>query len=300
MYDRASNPAAEHHGCRREALTGAPPAPITVVILTLDEAVNVSQALDSVCGWAERVFVLDSGSTDGTDAIARRYGCDVFHHAFAGYARQRNYALEHLPFATDWVFFLDADEFVTPELKTELSALLAAGRPEHGFFVKRRLIWMGRWIRRGCYPTWILRVFRRSHGRYGDRPVNEHVVVDGAVGYLEHDLIHADHKGLSDWTQKHVRYAEYEARELLRDRTGDRDVTPRLLGDQVARKRWLRIHLWERLPPLVRPFLYFTYRYVVRGGFLDGREGFIYHVLQALWFPLIVDVRYIEIKSGWR
>ena len=275
-------------------------APVTVVILTLDEAANLPQALESVCGWAQRVFVLDSGSTDGTDAIARRFGCDFFHHSFEGYARQRNWALDRLPFETDWVLFLDADEFVTPELKAELAAVLGAETGMDGFFVKRRLMWMGRWIRRGCYPTWILRVFRRSRGRYGDRPVNEHAIVDGAVGYLVHDLIHADRKGLSDWTQKHVRYAAYEARELLRNRTDDRDVEPRLLGDQVARKRWLRVKVWERLPPLVRPFLYFTYRYILRGGFLDGREAFIYHVLQALWFPLIIDLTYLEIKRGWR
>ena len=274
--------------------------PVTVVILTFNEAENIAQALESVCGWARDVFVLDSNSSDDTCAIAERYGCDVFRHAFEGYARQRNYALTHLPFRTEWVLFLDADELVTRELQAEIADVLAAEPAANGFFVKRRLMWMGRWIRRGCYPTWILRLFRRSHGRYGDRPVNEHAVVDGGVAYLQHDLIHADRKGVGDWVAKHMRYVEYEAAELLRARTENFDVKPSLFGDQVSRKRWIRINVWQRCPPVLRAFVYFGYRYVVRGGWLDGREGLVYHCLQAFWYPLMIDVRYLEMKRSGR
>lgn len=275
-------------------------APVTVVILTYNEALNLPQALESACEWAQDVFVLDSYSTDGTSAVASRYRCDLFRNRFEGFAQQRNHALDHLPFRTEWVLFLDADEIVTPDLQAEIAEVCAANRPEHGFYVKRRLMWMGRWVRHGCYPTWILRLFRRRHGRCGDRPVNEHVVLDGPAGYLTHDLVHADRKGVTDWIQKHVRYAEYEARELLRTRADRRDVRARLFGNQVERKRWLRSQLWERLPPLVRPFIYFAYRYLVRCGFLDGRAGLVYHLLQALWYPLLIDVRYLEMTRDAR
>lgn len=275
-------------------------APVTVVILTFNEADNLAQALGSVCGWAYDVFVLDSHSTDATRAVAARHDCQVFCHAFESYARQRNHALDHLPFRTDWVLFLDADEIVTPELRSEIGAVLANGPAEDGFFVNRRLIWMDRWIRRGIYPSWLLRLFRRSRGRYGDRPVNEHVVVNGAIGYLQHDLLHQDRKGVRDWVAKHMRYAEYEAAELLRTPGAEFDVQPSLWGDQVARKRWVRVRVWQRCPPLVRPLLYFAYRYVLRGGWLDGTAGFTYHCLQAFWYPLMIDVRYLELKRTGR
>jgi glycosyltransferase involved in cell wall biosynthesis len=270
---------------------------VTVIILTLNEEQNIAQALSSVCGWAKRVVVFDSYSIDRTIEIASKFGCEISQHKFVDYAKQRNAALDTLRDGTGWVLFLDADEWITAELKDEISSLLAGEPVENGFYIKRRLIWMGRWIRRGYYPTWILRLFRLGKGRCEDRSVNEHIVVEGKCGYLTHDFIHEDRKGLWDWIARHNRYSTLEAEELLRT-NADGQIEARLWGGSPSeRKRWIRSRVWNQLPPLVRPFVYFGYRYVLRGGFLDGQAGFTYHFLQGLCFRMLIDVKYLELRQ---
>ena len=272
--------------------------PLTVIILTYNEEANISQALSSVCGWASDVFLLDSFSTDKTVEIASGYPCKSFVNKFEGYASQRNYALGELPIVTEWGFFLDADECLTDELKEEISNAIRSNPKENGFYIKRRLVWMGRWIKRGYYPTWILRLFRAKFARCEDREINEHIVVDGETGRLRNDFVHEDRRGLSHWIEKHNRYATLEAKQLLiqrKEKSGY--LGGNLFGAQVERKRWLRENIWEKLPPLIRPFIFFGYRYFVRGGVLDGREAFIYHFLQSLWFQFLIDAKYLEMKK---
>lgn len=272
------------------------PATLAVVILTWNEEANLAQALDSVAGWANEMFVLDSLSTDRTLEIARRYDCQTAQNKFENYAKQRNYALDHLPIRCEWVLFLDADEWLPEAIKQEISILIASLPGENGFHLNRRQMWMGRWIRRGYYPSWMLRLFRYGKGRCEDRAVNEHLIVDGATGHLRNDFMHEDQKGVTDWIAKHNSYATLEALELMNTRSapGYREIDARLFGIQAQRKRWLRHKVWNRMPPLIRPFFYFFYRYVLTGGFMDGREAFVYHFLQALWFPMLIDVKYLE------
>jgi glycosyltransferase involved in cell wall biosynthesis len=282
------------------------PHAVALVILTYNEEVNIEDCLKSVTGWAGEVFVLDSGSSDRTMEIAKKFTDNIVVHPFSGYADQRNWALDHLPFAHEWVLFLDADERLSPELKAEIPGALAAAGPEtEGFYLKRRLIFMGRWIcHGGYYPTWILRLFRHKAARCEDRSVNEHFFVRGLAAKLEGDLIHEDHRDFYHWIAKHNRYAKLEAEEQLkREVSGHEqleDKSPEMRvsfwGSQAERKRWLRDRFWNRLPPLLRPFLYFAYRYFFRMGFLDGRQGLIYHFLQGLWFPFLIDTMYLEMK----
>ena len=125
------------------------------------------------------------------------------------------------------------------------------------------------------------------------------MIVDGPTGHLRNDFIHEDRKGVTDWIAKHNRYATAEAQELFNDPRPDyREIDARLFGTQAQRKRWLRYKVWNRLPSLIRPFFYFFYRYVLAGGFLDGREAFAYHFLQALWFPMLIDIKYLELKKS--
>jgi glycosyltransferase involved in cell wall biosynthesis len=270
---------------------------VAVVILTYNEENNIARALSSVCGWARQVFVFDSFSTDCTLEIARSIdGCIIAQHAFEDYGRQRNAALDELPISAEWVFFLDADEYPSAALKSEIAQILSSRPRQNGFYVCRRLMWMGKWIRRGYYPTWIMRLFRRGKGRCEQRAVNEHIAVDGPVGYLRHDLIHDDQNGLDRWVSKHLKYATGEAEASLARSAGEGQLRATPFGSQAQRKRWLRERFWERMPPLVRPVLYFAYRYVIRGGFLDGREALAFHLLQGLWFQTIVDVKYLELK----
>ncbi len=275
---------------------------VTILILTKDEERNLPFALENVTGWARDVFVLDSGSTDRTCEIAESKGARLFSNPFESYAKQRNHGLQRLPITTPWVLFLDADEVLTAELKEEISRTLPDTGFD-GFLMRRRFYFMGRWIRHGgYYPTEILRLFRHGKGTVR-RDVNEHVEVEGRVGILQHDFIDRNHKGLFEWIEKHNRYSEIEARQLLsasRAEAPEEDrLGARLFGTQAERKQWLRRNVWNTLlPPLIRPFLYYFYRYVLRAGFLDGVEGFIYHFLQGLYYPILIDAKYLQLKRA--
>ena len=246
---------------------------VCVTILTWNEEQNLPQALRSVAGWASEIVVVDSGSTDRTIEIAEAAGCRVYHHKFEGYATQRNWALTECSILSDWVLFLDADEWLPDSLKAEIDRAIHGGSRYDGYFLMWRFYWMGKWIRRGYYPTPILRLFRRGKARCEDREINEHIVVDGPTATLKEDFIHEDLKGVGDWIDKHNRYSEREARELLKARDvpeGYLRADPFTAGP--SRNRWLRYRVYNRFPPLVRPMLNFVYRFVLRGGFLDGKE----------------------------
>jgi glycosyltransferase involved in cell wall biosynthesis len=271
----------------------------SVVILTRNEEINLPTALDSVVGWADQVFIVDSESNDRTVEIAQDRGCVVVSNRFQNYSNQRNFAISNLPFATEWVLFLDADEWLPNELKQEIEETMASNPVENGFFLCFKLIWMGQWVRRGVYPCWVLRLFRRGCARCEDRAVNEHLIVEGAVGHLKTPFIHEDQKGLGEWIDKHNGYATREAAELSR-KSGQadyREIEVRFWGSQAERKRWLRYRIWNRMPPLFRPLGYFCYRYFLLGGFLDGKRAAVFHFFHALWYPLLIDCKYIEMKS---
>lgn len=273
---------------------------LTVIILTLNEELNIAQSVSNVIKWAKDVLVLDSSSTDRTVEIAGSLGAKVFYREFDTYAKQRNYAIKELPVETEWVLFLDADEYLTEPLKKEIEETIESTNLD-GLYIKYRMIFMGKWIKRGgYYPTWILRLFKRDKA-FVNRDINEHIKINGTVGYLKNDFIHADKKGITDWIAKHNKYANFEAMELIKydkeKKEQQKDKFARLFGSQAQRKRWIRKYIWNPLmPPLARPFIYFIYRYFFRLGFLDGKEGFIYHFLQGLWFLFLIDVLYLEKK----
>ncbi len=171
--------------------------PLSVLVPTLDEELNLPDCLDSL-QWADEVFVVDSFSKDRTLEIARARGAHVVQHAFESYSRQKNWALDNLPFRNEWVLIVDADERVTPELRCEVEQVLVSSTAAfEGYYVNRRFIFLGTWVRHaGWYPSWNLRLFRHRLGRYDDREVHEHIVLNGGVGYLRNDLLHFDKRGL--------------------------------------------------------------------------------------------------------
>ena len=144
---------------------------VSVLIPTLNEEVNLPDCLASVGGWADDVWVVDSYSGDRTVEIAREAGANLVQHVFEGYAEQKNWALENVPFRGGWVLILDADERVLPGLATEITSIVGAdGNGYDGFYLNRKLIFYGKWIRHcGWYPSWNLRLFRNGHGRYEQR-----------------------------------------------------------------------------------------------------------------------------------
>jgi glycosyltransferase involved in cell wall biosynthesis len=278
-----------------------------VVVLTRDEALNLPACLDSVADWAGELFVVDSGSTDGTQAIAAARGAAVVSHPFETHARQWSWALRALPIASDWVLALDADQRVTPALRDEIVRVAGAtgADPHVAYYVRRRQVFRGRFIRHGgYYPKHLLRLFRRGEAWVDERDlVDHHFHVKGATGFLRGDLVedNRNEADLSVWIARHARYARLQAEEELSGRWGGADpaAPARLLGTPDERVRWLK-RQWGRLPLYVRPALYFLYRYVLRAGFLDGRQGFLFHVLQGFWYRLLVDAHLDELRRQAR
>jgi glycosyltransferase involved in cell wall biosynthesis len=276
--------------------------PVTVVVLTWNEERNLEACLASVTPFARQVFCVDSGSTDRTVDIARRHGATVVSHAFETHASQWAWALGHLSIGTDWVLGLDADQRVTPELAVELADLLSL--PSHdgarGYFIKRRQVFRGRWIRHGgYYPKYLLKLFRRDAVRVDlSDLVDHHFDVAGPTGRLRSDLVedNRNEAEIEVWTAKHNRYAVLQARQELADACAVRVGVRSLWGSPDDRTRWLK-QTWRGLPLFVRPSLYVVYRYVLRLGFLDGKEGFLFHVLQAFWYRLLVDANIDELRA---
>lgn len=272
------------------------PPLLSVIVLTQDEEAKLPELLDSLEGLPCEVFVVDSGSTDRTVEIAKKRGCEVVHHDWPGYGAQRNWAMQNLDLEAPWELHLDADERLTPELRSSIQAVLKADPPEDGFLLAKQGIFLGRPIEHGgVYPSYHLRLFRRGSGRCEDRLYDQHYIVDGEVGQLDgvlEDVIATD---LSEWTQRHDRWASEEAREILRSNEQDQ-IEPRADGDPIQRRRWYRRRYYDA-PPFLRAFLYFFWRYIVRLGFLDGREGTIFHVLHGLWYRFLVDAKLHEMKK---
>jgi len=278
--------------------------PVSVLVLTRNEEVNIAACLESVL-WADEVLVVDSYSTDGTVEICKSMGAKVLFHVFEGYAAQRNWALANLPFSNDWVLMLDADEHVPRNLAREIAGVISrGGNGRTGFYLKFRHIFFGRWLKHGgLYPTWVLRLFRRGCVRFEERPMNEHAILDGAAGYLTEPFEHRDRKPLSAWIAKHNRYAELEAEEFLRERFAGgyrSSIEPRLFGSQAERKRWIKLRVWNRLPLLARPFFLFFRNYFLKFGFLDGGAGLIYHVLWSFWYPFLIGAMIVEKQRSMR
>lgn len=258
---------------------------VSVLIPTFNEELNLPGCLASVCAWAEDVWVVDSYSEDRTVEIAREAGAHLVQHRFQGYAQQKNWALENLAFRSEWLLILDADERVSPELVKEILAIVALdGNGYDGFYVNRKLIFYGKWIKHcGWYPSWNLRLFRRNCGRYEQREVHEHLLLNGAVGYCQHDLIHEDLRDMSFWIAKHNRYSTHEAHELNRVRHGmsTAGIKISLFKGNVERKRFIKERIWPYLPG--RAYLFFFYTYFLRLGFLDGKHGLLFCQMHAIF-----------------
>lgn len=278
--------------------------PLSVIVLTFNEEQNIGPCLESIVPWAEEVFIVDSGSTDRTLNIVSTYGTKVLTHSFQNYSHQRNWAQENVPLSHDWVFHIDADERVSPELVDRLRELFSetsqATQDYAGFMVRRKIIFFGKpIIHGGLYPTYHCRIFRKQFGRCEDREYDQHFFVDGKTRALEADLLELTAVSLFSWTARHNKWAQMEARQLLKgfEEHDAALVQPKIIGSPIERRRWLRSSVYTRAPMFFRSLLYFLTRYVLRGGFLDGTPGLIYHVLQGFWFRFYVDACCYELQQ---
>jgi glycosyltransferase involved in cell wall biosynthesis len=236
---------------------------------------------------------VDSFSTDDTVALSQQHGAQVVQPGFESYGAQRNWAIDHLPLRYPWQLHLDADERLTPELIASLQAL--PENPDHsGFLIARLVQFLGRQLRHGgMSPTWHLRLFRNGAGRCEERQYDQHFyLTQGSAGRLQGYMIDEIRMSLSEWTARHNRWSDAEVMEQTQAIDAVR-IQPRFWGNPLERKRFLR-GLYNGAPLFVRPYALFFYRYFLRLGFLDGREGFIFWTLQTFWFRFLIDAKLFE------
>lgn len=275
---------------------------LTVIILTFNEEQHIARAIDSVREIAERVIVVDSSSTDNTRKIATEAGAEILQNPWTNHATQFNWALDQVTGAVDWVLRLDADEVVTPELASEINrSLVTLDKDIEGVVVSRRITFLNRPIRYGgLFPVRVLRLFRYGKGRCENRWMDEHIKVDGKSADFHGEIIDDNLNSLTWWTEKHNSYASREVVDILNLEhhfMPHETVANLKSGQQAGVKRWLKERVYARLPGGFRAFAYFFYRYVVRFGFLDGREGRIFHILQGFWYRFLVDAKLHEVRK---
>jgi len=267
---------------------------ISFLILTYNEELNIRHTLENIKEVADEILILDSYSNDNTISIVKKYGAKVYYRKFDNFSAQRKFAFSNIPITYDWIFVIDADEILTDELKKELKETI--NNENNGFdafFIKRRFYWQGKWLKRCFYPLYLLRFGKKGLINCDDRPINEHIIcTTNNVGYLQNDFIDYNRKDLSDWVRKHNDYSTREAEQLI---THD-NVKYNPFKSQYERKRWIRTKIWNRLPAVMRPFLYFFYRYFFQRGFLDGKKAFMYHFIDSFVYRTLIDFKYLEKK----
>jgi len=273
--------------------------PLSVVVLTLNEEPNIRRCLASVA-WADQVVVVDAGSTDGTAPVARSLGAEVVEQPWLGFSAQREYALRLPTLRHNWVYFVDADEWVSSRLAAEIAARLVDPLCA-GFAHRLRLVFMGTWIRHcGWYPgSWVVRLVDRRYTSYDGSPVGERACVRGQVRRLDNDIVDEDRKGLAAWLHKHVRYAQLECER--RGGAGGPAERLRALRRGGSSRPLARSILKELILPVIpaKPAALFLHMYVARLGFLDGVAGFRFCCYHA-WFEMSVSALRAEALCGGR
>lgn len=275
-------------------------APVSVIVPVKNEAANLRRCLPAL-SWADEIWVVDSQSTDETAQVAAEFGATVVQFRFNGtYPKKKNWSLDNLPFANDWVLIVDADEVAPPELAEEIARRIETDEAD-GYYLNMKYFFLGRRIRHcGYAECWNLRLFRHRLGRFekmpvppgartGDNEAHEHVILEGRAARLVHELDHYAYPNLSAWLEKHDRYATWEAIQRGHFRN---DPIPKGLGPGKRFKRILR-KIYLRLP--FRPLIRFVYAYFVRLGFLDGRAGLYFCGLLA-FYEFLIDAKAYEIE----
>lgn len=268
---------------------------VTIIILTKNEEKNLTECLESVRKFAKRIVVVDSGSVDKTVEIAKKYNSDVYMHPFENYARQFNWALDNTEISTKWTFRLDADERLTPNLCQELSKLMKIHDKDNvnGIIMEAWLYFLGRKIKYGCHNKRKLMLFKTGLGRIEDRKMDEHtVLLKGVTVCAKERFIHYDFKDMTHWINKMNWYATREMQDYYDFINGKESI---IVGDSaISKTREKKFGIYYRLPLFVRSHLLFLYYYIFRLGFLDGKEGFVYHYMYHRWYRTLVDSKILE------
>ena len=277
---------------------------ISVIILTFNEEIHIKRCLDRISPHVKNVFIIDSFSTDNTLEIAKEYkNVTILQNKWTNYATQFNWALKNAQIETKWVLRLDADEYLTDELVEELKEKLPSLEQDvTGIVFPLRRVFLGRTIRRGMNQVKLLRLFQNGKAKSEVRQMDEHIqVIEGRTIEFKNEFADDNLNNLSWWTQKHIGYAIREAADLLDIEYGLTNTSTsdesKQISEQAHKKRMLK-HKYARKPLFWRSFAYFIYRYFFKLGFLEGKEGFLWHFLQGWWYRTLVDAKVFEIKKA--
>lgn len=277
-------------------------ADITTIILTYNEELNIEKCINSVRKVSHRIVVVDSFSNDNTVVIAKKMGAEVIQNKFINHAKQFNYGLQEAHIKTQWVFRIDADERLTPESSDEIENLCNIHKDSdvNGIIVRFEVNFLGKKLKHGgIYPFRKLLLFKFGYGEIEDRNMDEHIyLTEGKSVELKNDSLHYDYKDLTFWIDKHNKYSSKEFQDYIESLTKTDN------GEQLNRnariKRLIKYKVYYKLPMSIRAFSYFVYRYIFKNGFLDGKEGLIFAVLQAFWYRFLVDAKIYEYEKLYR
>ena len=273
---------------------------LTVIVVTYNEENNIKDCIDSAKRITNKILVVDSFSTDETVKIVRSNDVELLSYEYISYADKRNWAQNNNPYETEWVFHMDADERISDEMfvwfKDDFDWI---SKKYDGVMFTRKSIFMGKFLKYGgMYPTYTARLFNTSTGHCEDKAYDQHFVVDGTVRVEKLDILNDITPSLGKFIDTHNLYSNYEASEIALNLSHKGAVKKRLFkGNPVERRRWLKSNIYYSAPLFMRPFFYFIYRYFIRLGFLDGKEGFIFYVLQSFWFRFLVDSKVYEMRK---
>jgi len=274
----------------------------SIIVLTYNESANLERLLRSVQGLMAPLYLVDSGSTDNTCEIAQSFGATVAFNPFENHPKQWHFALNHLPIQTPWVICLDADQELLPSLFDKLSRFSDESMPPqvNGIYFNRHNYFKGKRLKYGGYRNkYLLKMFRHGIGfsDLGENMDHRFIVPGKTIAWKDGILKEENQKEneISFWIAKHNRYSDLVAQEEIErlQQLRQQSIRPRLFGNSDERIAFLK-KAWWKMPLYVRPFLYFTYRFVFQLGILDGKDGRAFHFLHAFWFRLLVDIKIEE------
>lgn len=278
---------------------------ISVIILTYNEEQHIARCINSLKDFVDEVYIIDSFSKDNTVSIAESLGAKVFQNKWVNYATQFNWALENCNITTDWVWRIDADEYADKTLIANLSKELPSVAKEvTGIYVRRGIVFLDKLLQHGTWaPRWNLKIFRNKVGSCENRWMDEHIILQyGETIQVEGCQIDANLNNFTWWTDKHNHYATREMVDMLSIKYNlgsQKEVVSNIFGTSEQRKRFMKLK-YANIPLFVRPFINFVYRYIFRLGFLDGKQGFIWHVLQGFWYRFLVDAKLYELNRRFK
>lgn len=274
-------------------------ADLTTIILTGNEEKNIKECIESVRKISKRIIVIDSYSVDKTVEIAKKMGAEIYEHKWENYASQFQYGLDKANVTTNWILRFDADERLTDESAAEIEKICKdnINTDINGIILRFEVTFLGKKLRHGgIYPIKVLRVFKNGKAKIEDRNMDEHMqLLEGKSIELINDSLHIDYKDLTTWIEKHNKYSSREVLDYMNSKNT-------IIGDthlekNAKIKRFIKFNIYYRLPMNVRSNLYYIYRYYIKLGFLDGKEGKIFAFLQAYWYRFLVDAKIYEYEK---